>query len=254
MTELSSRIARGSLAEKGALVDRLVETLTEQLSSGTVPPGAWLRQATLAREFQVSRTPVRYALQQLHAQGLVEIVPNQGAFVRGPTAREIQEAYLVRAELEGVAAELASGLISVDQLRRLREAEALFERGVHQLIQRRTSSNNPGRPSKDAHKETWVTANDLFHDVVQEASCNERLRQVIGALHHTFPRNLTWSVLNNDLRLLQENVEHHSRIRAAIEHGDGVEARQMMVAHVKRSGDLIAKRMGPQAQRRTLPR
>src|SRR5260221_13200368 len=118
------------------LVDKLVETLSEQLISGEVAAGAWLRQNALADQFQVSRTPIRQALRQLHAQGLVEIVPNQGAYVRGPSAREIHEAYVVRAELEGVAAELAAELISESQLQRLREAERLFERGVRNLPKR----------------------------------------------------------------------------------------------------------------------
>jgi DNA-binding GntR family transcriptional regulator len=224
------------------LVDNLVETLSEQLSSGEVAAGAWLRQDALARQFQVSRTPIRQALRQLHAQGLVEIVPNQGAYVRGPSTREIHEAYVVRAELEGVAAELAAELISESQLERLREAEGLFERGVRNLAKRRRSTSTR-RPAAES-QELWVRANDLFHEVVQEAACNDRLRETIGTLHRSFPRNLTWSVLNDDLRLLDENIEHHRWIRDAIERRDGAEARRTMVAHIKRSGDLIAMRLG----------
>jgi DNA-binding GntR family transcriptional regulator len=224
------------------LVDKLVETLSEQLTSGEVEAGVWLRQSALAQQFQVSRTPIRQALRQLHAQGLVEIVPNQGAYVRGPSAREIHEAYVVRAELEGVAAELAAELISESQLQRLRQAEGLFERGVRNLARRRRDAGRR-RPAAES-QELWIRANDLFHEVVQEAACNERLRETIGTLHRSFPRNLTWSVLSDDLRLLEENIEHHRRIRDAIERRNGAEARRTMVEHIKRSGDLIAMRLG----------
>jgi DNA-binding GntR family transcriptional regulator len=229
------------------LVDKLVETLSEQLATGEVGAGAWLRQDALARQFHVSRTPIRQALGQLHAQGLVEIVPHQGAYVRGPSAREIHEAYVVRAELEGVAAELAAELISESQLQRLTEAEKLFERGVRSLAKGRRNTANR-RPASES-QQLWIRANDLFHEVVQEAACNDRLSKTIRTLHHSFPRNLTWSVLNDDLRLLEENIEHHRRIRAAIESRDGAEARRTMVDHVKRSGDLIAMRSGARAPR-----
>jgi DNA-binding GntR family transcriptional regulator len=238
----AARSRRSHLAAQDGLVEKLVDTLSEQLASGSVLPGEWLRQDALARQFQVSRMPIRQALQQLHAQGLVEIVPNQGAYVRGPTPREVQEAYLVRAELEGVAAELSAELISEDQLQRLKEAEGLFEQGVRRLAGRRRPEASPSHRGKSAREEIWIRANDLFHEVVQEAACNERLRESIRALHRSFPRSLTWSVLNNDLRLLHENIDHHRGIREAIERRDGPEARRLMVAHVKRSGDLVAMR------------
>jgi DNA-binding GntR family transcriptional regulator len=104
------------------LVDRLAGAIQTRVLSGDVPVGTRLRQEALAEEFGVSRTPVREALRKLQSTGLVELLPNRGAVVRGPSAREIREAYEVRAELEGLAAELAAGRISDADLLRLREA------------------------------------------------------------------------------------------------------------------------------------
>ena len=80
--------------------------------SGEIPVGARLRQEHLAAEYAVSRTPVREALRKLQATGTVLLRPNQGAIVRGPTVRDIREAYEVRAELEALAAELAASWIT----------------------------------------------------------------------------------------------------------------------------------------------
>src|SRR4051794_8840370 len=86
-----------------ALVDKLAATLQARVLSGELPSGARLRQEALAEEFGVSRTPVREALRKLQAHGLVDLEPNRGALVRALSAREIRDAYEVRAELEGLA-------------------------------------------------------------------------------------------------------------------------------------------------------
>lgn len=229
---MSSRTAEATTA----LAERLAQDIQERVAEGVLPIGTWLRQETLAADFGVSRTPVREAFQKLQARGVIELIPNRGARVRWPTVREIHEAYQVRAELEGLAAELAARLATQPQIDRLREAEELFGQAVDSPSQRRRRT-----PAADAG---WRRANDLFHEVVQEASCNELLRQTIRSLHRTFPRSLTWQALGQDVRLLRENVTQHRAIREAIEAGDGAAARALMVGHVTHAGELVALRSG----------
>jgi DNA-binding GntR family transcriptional regulator len=228
---------RSPSAATSGLAERLAQDIQEKVANGVLPIGTWLRQETLASDFGVSRTPIREALQKLHARGVIEWIPNRGARVRLPTIREIREAYLVRAELEGVAAELAAGLATDDQIARLRQAEELFGRAV-------TSRVRPGTRRSRSNATDWARANDLFHEVVQEASCNQQLRRTIRDLHRSFPRSLTWEAFGQDARLLKENVTQHRAIRLAIENGDGAAARLLMVQHVKHSGELVALRMG----------
>jgi DNA-binding GntR family transcriptional regulator len=216
------------------LVDRLAGAIQTRVLSGEVPVGSRLRQEALAEEFGVSRTPVREALRKLEATGLVELMPNRGAVVRGPSAREIREAYEVRAELEGLAAELAAGRISDRDLLRLREAQALFRRSVETLIARRAR-----RPQPWKDESVWVQANDLFHQAILDAAGNERLSDTIADLHRSFPRDLTWAALSQSSRLLEENVEQHEAILEAIERRDPVEARQRMIEHVRSAGELV---------------
>src|SRR5437762_12907446 len=180
-----------SLTEAGAaLVDRLAATIQARVLAGEFPSGSRLRQESLASEFGVSRTPVREALRKLQAGGVVELEPNRGAVVRGPTAREVREAYEVRAELEGLAAELAATRIRDDELRRLHDAQGLFGRSVKSLLQWKRRQNG-GPPPEKAHRE-WIDGNDLFHVSILDSAGNERLRSTLADLHTSFPRDLTW--------------------------------------------------------------
>jgi DNA-binding GntR family transcriptional regulator len=215
-------------------VERVAGAIQAQVLSGAVPVGTRLRQEALAAKFGVSRTPVREALRQLQATGLVELLPNRGAIVRGPSAREIREAYEVRAELEALAAELAAERISDRDLLRLREAQELFRKSVTTLIARRTQ-----RPAPWKEASVWVQANDLFHQAILDAAGNGRLDNMIADLHRSFPRNLTWAPLSESSRLLEENVEQHEGILKAIERRDPKEARRRMVEHVRSAGELV---------------
>lgn len=223
-------------SDGSALVDRLAAAIQGQILGGSIPVGSRLRQEALAEEFDVSRTPVREALRKLQATGIVELLPNRGAVVRGPSARDIREAYEVRAELEGLAAELAAGLISDRDLRRLRDAEELFRRSVTSLVERRRRTE----PNwSDAS--SWVQANDLFHQAIQDAAANRRLAATIADLHRSFPRDLTWGAIAGNSRLLEENVAQHAAILAAIEDRDPAEARRRMVEHVHSAGELVMR-------------
>ncbi len=230
-----------ALRDDRPLVDHLAAVLQSRVLSGEIPTGTRLRQEAIASEFGVSRTPVREALRKLQALGVAVLEPNRGAVVRGPTAREVREAYEVRAELEGFAAERAAALITDAQRQRLRDAQRLFERSISTLVSRR-------RRAPDAHTtwdddSDWVRANDLFHQAILEAAGNERLLRTIADLHVAYPRALTWSALSSSSALLEENVEQHAAILAAIEAHDAEAAREAMAAHVRSAGELVARRL-----------
>jgi DNA-binding GntR family transcriptional regulator len=219
------------------LVDRLASAIQARILSGEIPSDARLRQETLAAEFGVSRTPVREALRKLQSAGVVVLEPRRGAIVRGPTPREVREAYLVRAELEGLAAELATPLIGDEELDRLREAQELFRDSIESVIERRRT----GTPAAPWSSEGgWERANNLFHQVIQQAAGNQQLLGAIAHLHRSFPRHLTWAALSKSSHLLGENIEEHHRILDAIERREPSCARAEMAAHVRSAGELVA--------------
>jgi DNA-binding GntR family transcriptional regulator len=239
------------------LVDHIVREIRDRVFVGTLPVGTWLRQEAIAAEFAVSRTPVREALRELQARGIVSLLPNRGALVRGPTLKEIREAYAVRAELEGLAARLAASRVSAADLDRLRQAEALFEGAAARLAggdpqaeaeakagagakaAARTPPPREGDPRADPRDNDWRRANDLFHEVILAAAGNDRLRLMIADLHRALPRSLIWGALLSRAGELAENAAQHRRIREALQAGDGEEARGRMIQHVAHAGSLV---------------
>lgn len=205
-------------ASPTALVDETASAIRQRIMSGEIPIGAQLRQAELAKRLGISRTPVREALRQLQAGGLIEVVPNRGAVVRVPAPWEVREAYEVRAELEGLACVRAVRRLSSDLLDELRLTN-------QQLA--------PGQGS--------TTANDRFHTLIHEVAGNERLARVIREINEAFPRNVSALVLRDNPRHREDNLREHERIVAALAAQDTELARQEMVAHVINAGEQLAQ-------------
>ena len=207
--------------------------------TGEIPVGSWLRQERLAAEYGVSRTPIREAIRKLQASGAVEMVPHRGALVRGPSLRDILESYMVRAELEGFAAELAAPVFHDERLQALRRAETMFEEAAGRFAELDRDARMAG-----AARDVWIAANDSFHLAVQQTANNRRLLRSIADLHASFPRSLTAGPLIADPGLLVENIDAHRRIRSALEERDPGEARRAMREHVLRAGDLVVRWFG----------
>jgi DNA-binding GntR family transcriptional regulator len=150
----------------------------------------------------------------------------------------VRDAYRVRAHLEGLAAALAAQWRTDEQVVRLRQAEIQFEQSVVSFV-----TDKGAATRRVAEESGWVAANDLFHEVVHEASGNDFLRTTIANIHTRFPRRLTWGALAADSRLLRSNAVQHQEIRAAIEAGDADRAAQLMREHVEASGILVANRL-----------
>ncbi|HEV8104481.1 MAG TPA: GntR family transcriptional regulator [Gaiellaceae bacterium] len=228
-----------AVEDRSALVDRLAATLQARMVSGELVSGTRLRQEALAEEFGVSRTPIREALRKLQASGLVELQPNRGALVRGPSSREIRDAYEVRAELEGLAAELAAERIQHAQVDGLHEAQSEFRETLARMM--RVRSDRAG-VVPDEEIERWRHANDRFHQLIQDAAANDVLVATLVHLHRSFPRDLTRIVLGESATLLAENVHEHEGILDAIEHRNAAAARKRMIKHVRHAGALVTLR------------
>lgn len=214
--------------------DELAGRISEAVMNGDIAVGTWLRQEALAERFAVSRQPVREALRSLQAYGIVEIHPHRGALVRRPSGREIREAYLVRAELEGLAASLAAERATDEELGRLRAADARFEELVDD------AEGDPSVATPDLGR--WTAANNAFHEAILDAAGARMLASTVEGLHRAVPRSLTGPALRTR-RLLRRNVVQHQRVRAAIEAGDPDAAREAMREHILTAGELIVERL-----------
>ncbi|MGV9796687.1 GntR family transcriptional regulator [Mycobacterium sp. NPDC003449] len=221
--------AIGHDGDEAPLSEQVAAAIHRKILKGEVPVGSWLRHDSLATEFGISRTPVREALRVLNAQGIVTIVPNRGARVNGHSSHDVVEIGVVRAELEGLAAELAAERIDDDQIVRLDVALQSFREIA-------------GAPSiSDDLAEKWAQTNDLFHAVILEAAGNKHLTTSIKELRRKLPHNLSYGGYKGNSRLLNKNFEEHVAIAEAIKAQDGATARRLMTAHIRSSNETTAR-------------
>jgi DNA-binding GntR family transcriptional regulator len=89
-----------SAIPRQSLTSAVADKLREEIIRGAIPEGAQLRQDAIAVQYHVSRIPVREALRQLDAEGLITIVPNRGAIVPALSPTDIEELFTIRALLE----------------------------------------------------------------------------------------------------------------------------------------------------------
>lgn len=219
----------------GALSERLVDELQRRIFTGEVPVGSWLRHGALAEEFGISRTPVREALRVLHAQGLVTIVQNRGAQVNGHSGRDIRELGEVRAQLEGLAAELAAERINDQQQQRMLTALHDFEAAVEEY---RGDLSKAQTPDADLR---WRETNETFHSAILDASGNHQLAISMADVSRRLPRNSSYPVYAGNSRLLAQNLREHEAVAKAILDRDGRRARQAMAKHVLSATESMAR-------------
>lgn len=136
-------------------VQKLIE---ERIFSGSIPPGGKINEKALAEELQISRGPIREALNALRHEGLVEIIPNRGAFVSSLSIKDALGCYDVRGGLAYTAGKILPFRISLDQLQQLRQMQAQMER----LIK-----------SGDTHG--YYAVNERFHALLFDATGNQPL-------------------------------------------------------------------------------
>ena len=133
------------------LVERVVDQILTDIVEGILRPGEQLKEVALAKEYGVSRGPLREAMRTIQGQGLIELIPSKGSFVRLLDADELLEVYEMRAELDGLAVRLATErMISKSQSDRNRILTDL----KRLLASLRQSKSEPS---------TWRRLNDEFH-------------------------------------------------------------------------------------------
>ncbi len=217
------------------LVERLMVAIRDRINSGEEPVGSWLRQERLAQELGVSRMPVREALRQLQALGIVEIIANRGARVRLPSTLDVIEVYRLRGVLEAHAGAAAAQLITTSQLESLQGANEAFAQIIADV-----ESKDPEATA--TARSRWYEANKTFHSVIIEASGNHLLAEVLDSLRHKIPTTLTWVGLGiDDVRRLKRNLTEHEQILDAITDGDSDRASRLFIAHNEHSSDLLVR-------------
>jgi DNA-binding GntR family transcriptional regulator len=215
--------------------DEVARTLEDEIVSGAIPPGRLLRQEHLCERFNVSRTPVREALQRLEALGLATALPNRGARVRSISTAELREAFLIRAELEALATAQAASRMTPGDLQRLDAAEERFAELTVELRDQMRS----GELRDSSLVVVWMAANHAFHDVIYEAAALPRVEQLAKAARRTFIGEHVWSARGELDELFARNDMQHRAIREALAAQSPDGARTLAREHVLSSGRLM---------------
>ena len=216
-----------------SLADEIAFRLQAAIVDGTLRPGMALRQEEICRRFGVSRTPVREALRKLQAQNLVVIAPHRGAVVRLPARSEVHEIYVLRAELEGLACELAATTVSGADIESLERAQAAVEAATAELELR------PRDVQQGWFFLPLIRANDRFHEVVHSAAGNALLRTTLVNLQSSFPKDLVWRAVRSAGENRTFVIDEHRAVLDALRAGDGPAARARMARHVAHAGAVL---------------
>lgn len=199
----------------------IAQTLQNDILSGALPPGTPLSQSELATQFGVSRIPVRDALAQLAACGLITTRPNRTATVLKMSAAEVEETYHMRILLEG------------DLLMRAvpRMTEAHFTAIEYALK----------RSSLEAVQDNWATGDQMFHQTLYAAAESPHQSNLADDLRRACRVQIAGysKLTGKTARWLRD----HEEIVTACQSGNAKEAQRRLRRHLKAARNLLLRVM-----------
>lgn len=214
-----------------SLPDSVAQDLRHRILTGDLSEGDQLRQEALARYYEISRMPVREALRQLEAEGLVHLYPHRGAVVRGLSLQEIHEVFHLRALIECDLLRQAIPKMKTEAIATAQQGCAEFDEVVE-----------GGRDLED-----WGALNWKIHSALYAPSeCRQGL-QIASNLHNQADRYLRLQLLltAGETRASSE----HRRLVALAQAGAVEEAVTLLHDHIRDAGeDLVAfltRKMAP---------
>ena len=208
-----------------SMQDIVFETLRDEILAGKLKPGDPLNTLSLSKRLDVSRTPIREALNRLISIGLVESIPYRGSVVRKLSVDEIIEIYYIRAALAGVCARLAVRKITGQQKKRLSELcdemEGLQDSENHGLM---------------------LEKNFIFHDIIFKASEAPRIESLAMQFYH---QSEQYRALGLEIpgRIAQVCAEHRMILQAILD-GDFDKADHFSREHQLNTARCIAQSLG----------
>lgn len=199
------------------LNEHVYRTLMELITNGTFAAGTELKEQHLAKQLNVSATPVREALKRLASDGLVEIIPYHGAVVRTLNQREITEAYACREALEHLAVSEA-----------IEHMEPKDIENLYQLIESYRNADD----SNDI-----FLASQKFDDYIYQMTQNRTLCELLAMLKGIISRDKKYSSANIERRCAI--YEEHRAIVEAMEARDKERAQDAISRHIRNGQTFI---------------
>ena len=199
-----------------SLRGRVFNKLREDILAGNYEENCELKEAAISKELGVSRTPVREALRQLELEGLVSIIPNKGAYVKGITAKDIYDIYVMRSYLEGLCARWAATRISDEMMAAMEENIYLTE--FHE---------------KKGNAKKLLELDNRFHELLYEAGGSKELMRVLKDYHEYVGR--VRKVTLGETKRAKNSTHEHKQICEAIKNHDALLAEKCAREHINNS-------------------
>jgi DNA-binding GntR family transcriptional regulator len=210
-----------SAIPRQSLTSAVAEKLRDQIIRGEIPEGAQLRQDAIATQFQVSRIPVREALRQLDAEGLIAIVPNRGAVVPALSPEDIEELFSIRALLEPEVLKLSIPRLTEADFA---EAEAVLQKYVSEL-------------RREDHVSAWGRLNWEFHSILYSRAHQPRFMAIIRNVNNSGER-YTRLQLYLTHGIPRANEEHHHMLELCRKR-DVEGACKLLRQHIEHAGESL---------------
>jgi DNA-binding GntR family transcriptional regulator len=185
-----------------------------------IPPGGKLNEGNLAQALGISRTPIREAINRLEKEGLVKIIPQRGAYVVQFTEEDVSELFLIRENLEGLAAYLAATKMSEKDLSKLES----FIEGFTE-------------PFDEKEIRRYAREDFKFHQAIVQFSGAQRLINLISTLHDYIRIfRLTTMGVSGRMKI---SIEEHRELLAAFRENNQEEAEKKMRGHIRHVRDGV---------------
>ncbi|RBM77619.1 GntR family transcriptional regulator [Vibrio paracholerae] len=232
MMKSSLLVRQASTEKESTKSENLTEYLIEAIVEGELAPGSKISEPELAKQFQVSRGPLREALMRVEGLGLIERIPHIGARVIQLSPTKLVELYAVREALEGMAARLAA--------RNITEIELA---GLESLLSTHSTHIDQVEGASYFHQQGDFD----FHYRIIQASRNQQLIGLLcDELYHLL-RMYRYQSPRSHSRPV-EALEEHKFILRAIRQRDEELAEMLMRRHISRSRQLIEQQIMLDAQ------
>jgi len=197
------------------LKEKAFETIKANIVSGVWEGGTFLSEKALSELLQMSKTPIRSALDRLEMMGLVKLSPNQGVIVQEVSLKKILDIYQLRLALETFAVRQLTGKLD----------RRFFDR----------LDGNLERQARAVEREDiveYVNLDREFHETIVAALDNEEYTEAMSRLQDKFVMTVRTTFVKNKARLLGSR-EEHVRIRDALAGDDPLLAERLVTSHIE---------------------
>lgn len=213
---------------RSPVAERVYQALHEAIMEGRFAGGTRLKEVALAEQFNISRTPIREALMQLERDGLIDLLPGRGAVVRSLSERDVEDAFQIRALLEGYGAAQAALRITEEQMQELEQICDEME-------------GPDGRGTSPETIAYLLDRNDRFHQIILAASGNSRLPSALSADMEIPYIYRTYYWYTDKER--QRSFHYHRELVEAFRRRDMLWAEAAMKSHVHAARDYLVARL-----------